>query len=132
MKILLDSNILISAILFDTSAIIKLIKFISEKHELYISNNIFEEIQKVIKRKKPDKLEAMNKMLNSFEFRFQYLPNEPIDDIEIRDQNDKIILSDAIRSNVDILITSDKDFFDVKYDGLEIISPYDFLKKYYK
>jgi predicted nucleic acid-binding protein len=116
--------------LIETQAIIKLIKFISEKHELYITNNIFDEVQKVIKRKKPDKLDDMNIMLNAFEFRFKYLPKEPIDNIKIRDPNDKIILSDAIRSEVDILITSDKDFFDRKYDGLEIINPYGFLKKY--
>jgi putative PIN family toxin of toxin-antitoxin system len=131
MKIMLDSNIVIAAVMFDTEALIKLIKLASEKHELYISNNIINEVQKVILKKKPEKFDKINKLLNSMEFNIRFCPSEPIENIEIRDPKDKIILSDAIRLEIDLFITGDKDFFERKYE-VEIIDPYDFLKKYNK
>ena len=39
-------------------------------------------------------------------------------------------LYSAIMSKVDILITGDKDFEGIIVDGLEIIKPNDFYKKY--
>jgi putative PIN family toxin of toxin-antitoxin system len=125
-----DSNVIIATALFDTEALMRLIKFTSEKYEVYISNNIIDEVRRIVLRKKPEKLEKLNKLLNSVEFKFQFCPNEPLENITIRDPKDKIIVSDAIRLNIDIFITGDKDFFEHKYGKLEVIDPYDFLKKY--
>jgi predicted nucleic acid-binding protein len=53
-----------------------------------------------------------------------------LDEIIIRDPKDKIIVSDALITEADILITGDKDFFDRKYGNLEILKPAEFMEKY--
>ena len=49
---------------------------------------------------------------------------------EIRDEDDYIILHTAIIENVDIFITGDKDFDDVKIDKPEIMNAIEFLEKF--
>ena len=49
---------------------------------------------------------------------------------EIRDEDDYIILHTAIIENVDIFITGDKDFDDVKIDKPEIMNASEFLEKF--
>ena len=48
----------------------------------------------------------------------------------IRDKEDLPILVSALLSDVDILITGDKDFFELEIDKPEIISPRDYLDRY--
>jgi predicted nucleic acid-binding protein len=46
------------------------------------------------------------------------------------DANDYSVLHAAITGQIDLLITGDKDFFEVKVDRPEIMAPLDFLEKY--
>jgi hypothetical protein len=50
--------------------------------------------------------------------------------LQIRDSDDYLILYTAIIGQVDVLVTGDKDFFDVTVDRPEILSPIDFMAKY--
>jgi predicted nucleic acid-binding protein len=50
--------------------------------------------------------------------------------VEIRDAADYPILHAAITGQIDLLVTGDKDFFGVRIDRPEILSPLDFLEKY--
>jgi predicted nucleic acid-binding protein len=50
--------------------------------------------------------------------------------VHIRDISDEKILQAAIESHCDIFITGDKDFFNQKYNQLEILTPKDFLDKF--
>jgi predicted nucleic acid-binding protein len=49
---------------------------------------------------------------------------------EIRDVKDYPILYSAITDDVDVFITGDDDFSDVKVEKPEIVSPAGFLDKY--
>jgi len=49
---------------------------------------------------------------------------------EIRDEKDYMVLHTAILADVDILITGDKDFEDIKIERPEILTPKRFLEKY--
>lgn len=58
-------------------------------------------------------------------------PNNPQENLfNIRDEDDYIILYTAIIENVDVFITGDKDFDDVKINKPEILNPSEFIKKY--
>jgi predicted nucleic acid-binding protein len=48
----------------------------------------------------------------------------------IRDPNDIPVLSAAISSKIDVLITGDKDFCNVVLDSFKIMTPSKFAKKY--
>lgn len=48
----------------------------------------------------------------------------------IRDKEDLPIFVSALLSDVDILITGDKDFFELEINKPEIISPRDYLDRY--
>jgi predicted nucleic acid-binding protein len=49
--------------------------------------------------------------------------------VKIRDEKDYPVLHAAITGQVDVLLTGDKDFFDVKIDRPEILSPLDFMNR---
>jgi predicted nucleic acid-binding protein len=50
--------------------------------------------------------------------------------LNIRDKSDHNILGAAIASKCDVLVTGDKDYFEMKYDNIEILTPRQFLEKY--
>ncbi|MDR3263394.1 MAG: putative toxin-antitoxin system toxin component, PIN family [Clostridiales bacterium] len=131
MRIIIDSNVLLSATVFKGAKITELMRIVIDDHTLILTNNILNEVRKVIEIKKPEKLPDFEKFLSLAKFEHHFTSNEGIDTtIQIRDPNDIIIISDAIAVRADILITGDNDFFDRTYDGLEIIKPADFIKKY--
>ena len=56
MRILIDTNILISAILFPKSLIAKTLLYITNNHSIVFCDQSIEELREVLRRKKPDKL----------------------------------------------------------------------------
>ena len=70
----------------------------------------------------------MNKMM---EYDLVFTPDEMDTSLfKIRDSNDYPVLYTAIISDVDILITGDKDFEDVDIQKPEILTPTKFFEKY--
>lgn len=64
-------------------------------------------------------------------YEFVYtLDDMPEDIVSIRDLKDYPVIYTAIREQVDILITGDKDFTDIDIESPEIINPSEFKQKY--
>jgi predicted nucleic acid-binding protein len=57
-------------------------------------------------------------------------PDDGVPLVKIRDEKDYPIIHAAITGQIDVLLTGDKDFFDVKIDRPKILSPTDFLTKH--
>lgn len=131
MRIMLDTNILISAFIFKSKKMNELIEVLSNEHKIVICSYCVDEIKELIKRKfKVDK-KALEKFLETFPFELVYSPTQLEEKkFEIRDEKDYIILYTAIIENVDMLITGDKDFKDVKIERPEILTCTEFLEKY--
>ena len=69
--------------------------------------------------------------MQSLSYDLVYTPENPKPDLfEIRDKKDYPILYTAIIESVDLFLTGDKDYFDVKVEKPIIISPADFIAKY--
>jgi len=131
MRITLDTNILISAILFPDGRINELIRVIAAKHKLILSSFVIEELIGVIKRKFTGKKEAVDRFLSKFPYEMVYTPKEMRQDLfQIRDEKDYPVLYTAIMEDVDILITGDEDFSDIEMERPEILTPTQFLEKY--
>lgn len=131
MKIMLDTNVLISALLFPGTKMDAMMNCIFTQHHLVLSSYVVDELKRVVKRKFPNKEMVINKLLLMMSFEYVYTPNEIENGIfNIRDMKDYPVLYTAIIEDVDILITGDKDFSDIDIEKPEIMSPTQFMEKY--
>ena len=131
MRIMLDTNVLVSAFIFKSKTINELINKLSNEHEIVIASYCIEELKELIKTKFNVSGNALNEFLLTFPFDLVYSPSDVNEKLfKIRDEKDYIILYTAIIENVDIFITGDKDFEDVNIEKPEIMSIREFLEKY--
>ncbi len=131
MRVMLDTNVLLSALLFPGERMNRMMRFIFERHRLVLSSFVVEELTYVVKRKFPGKLKAVDSLLSAMSFELAYTPQELEPGLfDIRDAKDYPVLYTAIREDVDILITGDKDFSDVDVERPEILTPAQFIEGY--
>jgi len=131
MKILIDTNVLISAILSPSGQANKaFIKAVTYPNKGFICSQNIEELHLVFKRKFPSKIQNLNHFLTTALSVIDLIPipnNTHNDELLIRDMADRPILRAAIHSNIDILLTGDKDFLESSLIHPIIMSPTDFL-----
>ncbi len=131
MRIMFDTNVLISMILFPGISFQKMLDFITRRHQLVLSSFVVDELFAVVERKFPGKKKAIDEFLSNLAYELVYTPHHmPGGVFEIRDVKDYPVLYTAIIENVDIFITGDKDFLDVNIEIPEIMTPADFMEKY--
>lgn len=132
MRIMIDTNILVSAILFPKSKLSIILWDIMLKHELVICSYTIDELHEVFERKFSNKIAYLEQFLSELTFELVYTPravdvrNYP----EIRDPKDLPILVSTIISNVEIFITGDKDFHVLDIDYPRIMTPQDYLSEF--
>ncbi len=125
MRVFVDTNIIISAILFPNAKVAKVFSHVIEKHTVIIASYIKEECKEVFEKKFPLKKEQLNIFFDGIRFE-EFKTPEKIDEKKypkIRDIKDLPVLVSAILSDSDILITGDKDFEDIKIDKPLIFTP---------
>jgi len=128
---MLDTNVLISMILFPSARFMQMLEGITRKHTLVLSSFVVEELLDVAERKFPAKKDAVDRFLSSLGYELVYTPHKmPSNLFAIRDKKDYPVLYTAIVENVDVLITGDKDFTDVVIEKPEIVTPAEFIEKY--
>ena len=131
MRVMLDTNILISSFIFKSSKMNSLIERLSIEHEIIICSYTIDELKDLMKEKFNVDYQKLDNFLSEFPYTLVYSPNQVDEKLfEIRDENDYIILHTAIIEDVDVLITGDKDFKDVDIERPEICTPSEFLEKY--
>ena len=130
MRIMIDTNVLISASLFEKSKIAEMVEHIADNHYLILCDVILDEMKSVYKRKFPNKIKNVDLFLTKFPYELVYAPTYLDDTPDIRDLSDKPILASAILEDVDILISGDNDFSEVEIDRPEILTPAEFLERY--
>ena len=131
MRIMLDTNVLVSALLFPGQKMNALMEKVTTDHQLVLSSYIVDELFDVTQRKFPDKVETVDTLLSQLPYELVYTPKQLRPDLfQIRDVKDYPILYSAITDDVDVFITGDDDFRDVDIEKPEIITPVEFLNKY--
>ena len=130
MRIMLDTNILISAIVFD-GKIEKLLNSLKDKkHQLLVSDYVEKEFKEKVAKKWAVKAEDYNRVYEKFSFTRCASTTEILG--KVRDKKDIPVLSDAIFHEVDILLTGDKDFLESEIKNPLILSPvelYEYLQE---
>ena len=132
MRIVIDTNVFISIVVFDSKRLGEMLNYICENHALVMSSYILDELKGVIEEKFPNKTAAMDEILFNMPFELEYTPHvlPEHDYFTIRDKDDEPILYSAITADVDVLITGDKGFAEVGIERPEILTPYEFMEKY--
>jgi putative PIN family toxin of toxin-antitoxin system len=128
---MVDTNILVSALLFPGGRMGDLIHKIAVEYTLVLSSYIVDEFLDVIRRKFAEKAEAADALLGRIPYELVYTPKKMKPGLfEIRDENDYPALYSAITEDVDIFITGDKDFGNILLERPEILTPALFFEKY--
>ena len=131
MKVMLDTNILVSAFIFKSKKMNELIYKLSTEHEIVICSYTIEELKELVDTKFKVTQNDLDEFLKDFPFILVYSPTTVENKLfEIRDKDDYIILHTAIIEDVDVFLTGDKDFNDIDIDKPEIMNTTEFLEKY--
>ena len=131
MRIMLDTNVLISAILFPGDKINNMMNYIFLRHQLVLSSYVVEELKSVVRRKFPKKEPVIEKLLLMMSYEYVYTPDDMKENLfSIRDVNEYPVLYTAIIEDIDILITGDRDFEDIIIDKPLIMTPKEFSDKF--
>ncbi|WP_343209757.1 putative toxin-antitoxin system toxin component, PIN family [Anaerolentibacter hominis] len=132
MRVLIDTNVLISAALspdgIPFKAYVKAASY--PNHGLICEQNV-DEIKRIFNKKFPNRLSALDRFLSVALMSLELVP-VPADEYNsealIRDFNDRPILRAAIKANADVLLTGDKDFLESGLKNPAIMTPAEFLK----
>lgn len=132
MRIMLDTNILISIVIFNSSKLKNMLIDICDKHTLVISSYVIQELEDVINRKFLNKKQGLDNFLFELPYELVYTPSTILDKsaLEIRDPKDAPVLYSSIISDVDILITGDKDFDDINIEKPEVLTVNEYVERY--
>ena len=131
MRVMVDTNILVSAILLDSKRINEFFELLFAKHSLVISNYIIDELFETARKKFPDRVSVIDGLLARMPYELVYTPREIEPNLfEVRDPDDYPILYTAVREGVEVLVTGDNDLLAVEIEAPEIMRPWDFIKQY--
>jgi putative PIN family toxin of toxin-antitoxin system len=129
---MIDTNVLISAILFPDSLPTATIKKVIEEHSLVLCPHIIEELHLVFERKFPERIKNLERFLSKLSYELVYTPIDIQEEgiPPIRDKWDLPILISAVMAEIDIIITGDKDFQSVEIEKPIILTPREFFDIY--
>jgi len=133
-KIVIDTNILISALLSRRGAAFKLISLVGKGHYDYVlSVPLIIEYEDVLKRENSKivlSLESINNVLDRLCFHAELREIFYLWRPYLNDPKDDLVLELAVESNCDSIITYNlKDFKNIDKFGLEAITPKVFLQQ---
>jgi predicted nucleic acid-binding protein len=101
------------------------------ENRLVLSSYIIDELFDVVTRKFEGKIKIIDTFLNRIPYELVNTPKKPTPRLfDIRDPCDYPILYSAVVEDIDVFISGDKDFDGLRVEGLEILSPAQFLEKY--
>jgi putative PIN family toxin of toxin-antitoxin system len=131
-RILIDTNIALSALLSPDGCTADVLKFaIRDEHTICLCTFSIDELRTVVKRKFPGKMRDLELFLLELSYELLLTPAVlPQKLPSIRDADDLPILASAIMGDVDLLLTGDKDFEAVDLERPAILSPAKFMELY--
>ena len=124
MKVMADTNIIISTLLFPESLPANVLMHISSNHNLVLCDHIVAEIRAVVSRKRPDLLGDFDVLLAQLSYELVIAPKEPSK--LMQDPKDQPILNAAIMAEVDVIVSGDKHFLKLDLERPKTMSPADF------
>lgn len=126
MRILVDTNILFSALVYPHSRPAQTLLYISDNHEIVLCDRNIIELRDILRRKAPQYLPDAEVLLA--EMSYELIPAVDHAEKLIRDAKDQPILNAAIVSDVDIILTGDRDFLSLDMEHPKCMTVAQFLE----
>lgn len=126
MRILIDTNILFSALLFPKSKPSQALLHIADHHEIVLCDRNITELRDILNRKAPQLLPDAEVLLA--EMSYELIPAVDHAEKLIRDAKDQPILNAAMISDVDVILTGDKDFLSLNMEHPKCMTAAQFLE----
>lgn len=131
MRVLIDTNVLISAALSPNGAPFQAyVKAASYPNHGMICEQNVDEMKRIFNKKFPTRLNALDRFLSVALLTLELVPvptDEDDAEAQIRDVKDRPILRAAIHAKADVLLTGDKDFLESGLKEPKILTPAEFL-----
>ena len=127
MKIVLDTNVLIAA-LIARGVCHELLEYCVIRHTLFTSDFIINETREKLIGKFGYAANLADEAVSLFRSRMELVAPPKLEQQVCRDPDDDNILAAAMSGKCDCIITGDKDLLVLKsYEGINILSPRDFI-----
>jgi len=131
-RLFIDTNILISGIVFDGNELEIIIKSLEKDDEIYISEHIIEEATRVFIKKSPKHLDMFEKFIELTDIKVvekrEY--SEAIQDFDdIRNRYDAHVVACAENKDCDFIISGDKDLLEYPQESIEVVRAPEYLDK---
>jgi putative PIN family toxin of toxin-antitoxin system len=129
-KIVFDTNVLISATLWDNSVAQKvLFRCLRENIQIFSSQEIIEEYKEILARDFDYEEQEMGEILERvFQFVNIVIPSRKVEAVK-DDSDDNKIIECALESNAEYILSYDKHLLKLKeYRGIKIVRPEEFLR----
>jgi len=126
MRIMIDTNVIISAVYNPKSKPARVLQHVCENHVLVLCDYIVAECYDVVKRKFPQHISVLDKLLASLGYELVTAPREGA---MMSDPKDAPILNAAILAGVDIIISGDWHFLSLDLESPKVLTPAQYLEK---
>lgn len=126
MRVLVDTNVLFSALLLPDSKPARALFHVADQHQIVLCDQNITELKRILQRKAPRYLPDAEVLLAELSFELIH----SVDHAQklIRDAQDQPILNAAILSEVDVILTGDKDFLSLDLERPKCMTPAQFLE----
>lgn len=132
MRVLIDTNILISASLSSEGTPYQAyVKAVTHPNHGMVCDQNIDELRRVYNRKFPRKIQALERFLALALIILEVIPTPAIDvsdEALVRDAFDRPILRAAIAARADVLVTGDRDFLESGVTNPKIMTAAEFLQ----
>ncbi len=132
MKVLIDTNILISAALNPNGTPFKAyLKAVTYPNRGVVCEQNVDEMRRIYNRKFPKRIADFERFLSMALMTLELVPIPDVEDYDeqkIRDENDRAILRAAINADADVILTGDKDFLESGITHPKIMTAAEFLQ----
>jgi predicted nucleic acid-binding protein len=128
-RVLVDTNVVVSALLLPDSAPARALALVLGEHRLVLTEWIIDVLHEVVRRKRPDLLEALEALLVGIDYELAG-PGGP--SVPIPDPDDQPILDAAVAAAVDVIVTGDKQFLSLGLQEPRILTARGFLDSYHQ
>lgn len=123
-RVLIDTNVIISSLFFPASIPAQALEAVIDSHDLVLTDQIVDELHRIMRSKRPDLLEALDEFLEATDFDIA-VPRA--DGPHITDVDDQPIIDAAVSDEVDVIITGDKRFHALEMDRPRVVNARAFL-----
>ncbi|WP_017317942.1 putative toxin-antitoxin system toxin component, PIN family [Mastigocladopsis repens] len=137
MKVVVDVNVWISALLWGGVPDKVLILAEDKKITIFASKALFLELETTLRRRKfQSKIQSLDlnvdDVINVTKDVIQMCPDISVDAPQLRDSKDNKILAAAVAASAEVIITGDLDLLVLtEFNQIPILTPQDFLSRYF-